>query len=105
LPVVFLAGGPGNQAPPGAAPPKRRVSAVQAAAVQPVQPVQPVQQSGEQDGEQHGDTLVVASPEAPRAPRNRRPYAVVAGLVISFSFFTLLGVTLISALGLPQDIL
>ncbi|AXG80880.1 cytochrome c biogenesis protein DipZ [Streptomyces paludis] len=37
--------------------------------------------------------------------RNLRPYAVVAGLVISFSFFTLLGVTLISALGLPQDIL
>ncbi len=45
-------------------------------------------------------------PDAPaRAPRNRRPYAVVAGLVVSFAFFTLLGVTIISALGLPQDIL
>ncbi|WP_327233238.1 hypothetical protein OG349_03920 [Streptomyces sp. NBC_01317] len=30
---------------------------------------------------------------------------MVAGLVVSFSFFTLLGLTLISALGLPQDIL
>ncbi|MCX5387374.1 cytochrome c biogenesis protein CcdA [Streptomyces sp. NBC_00083] len=40
-----------------------------------------------------------------RQARNRRPYAVVAGLVLSFSFFTLLGVTLLSALGLPQDIL
>lgn len=37
--------------------------------------------------------------------RNRRPYAVVAGLVLSFSFFTLLGVTIISALGLPEDVL
>ncbi|MER7681428.1 cytochrome c biogenesis protein CcdA [Streptomyces sp. NPDC096934] len=37
--------------------------------------------------------------------RNRRPYAVVAGLVLSFSFFTLLGVTIISALGLPEDIM
>ncbi|MGW7066994.1 cytochrome c biogenesis protein DipZ [Streptomyces sp. NPDC054855] len=48
-----------------------------------------------------------ASPQPREAParRNRRPYAVVAGLVLSFSFFTLLGVTLISALGLPQDIL
>ncbi|MFD0070784.1 cytochrome c biogenesis protein CcdA, partial [Streptomyces sp. NPDC127574] len=40
-----------------------------------------------------------------RTRRNRRPYAVVTGLVISFSFFALLGVTLISALGLPDDIL
>ncbi|WP_406134913.1 cytochrome c biogenesis protein CcdA [Streptomyces sp. NBC_01089] len=85
LPVVFLAGGPGSRQPPGAAPPPGRPSAAQ----------------------QDGDVLLAASdaPPAPKAPRNRRPYAVVAGLVISFSFFTLLGVTLISALGLPQDIL
>ncbi|MFJ6513984.1 cytochrome c biogenesis protein DipZ [Streptomyces sp. NPDC091406] len=50
--------------------------------------------------------VATAPPAAPeRAPRNRRPYAVVAGLVVSFAFFTLLGVTIISALGLPQDIL
>jgi cytochrome c biogenesis protein CcdA/thiol-disulfide isomerase/thioredoxin len=35
----------------------------------------------------------------------RRPYAVVAGLVISFSFFTLVGTSLLSLLGLPQDLL
>ncbi|MGW8988147.1 hypothetical protein ACWGQ9_36580 [Streptomyces parvus] len=38
-------------------------------------------------------------------PADRRPYAMVAGLVVSFAFFTLLGVTIISTLGLPQDIL
>lgn len=66
LPVVFLAGGPGADAPPADPPPD--------------------------------------APPA-RPARNRRPYAVVAGLVLSFSFFTLLGVTIISALGLPEDIL
>jgi cytochrome c biogenesis protein CcdA/thiol-disulfide isomerase/thioredoxin len=34
-----------------------------------------------------------------------RAYAVVAGLVISFSIFTLAGSSLLSALGLPQDFL
>ncbi|AZK96999.1 MULTISPECIES: cytochrome c biogenesis protein DipZ [Streptomyces] len=52
-----------------------------------------------------GAVLLEAPSGAPRPPRNRRPYAVVAGLVLSFSFFTLLGVTIISALGLPEDIL
>ncbi|MEW1551266.1 cytochrome c biogenesis protein DipZ [Streptomyces tsukubensis] len=53
-----------------------------------------------------GPVLLEAPPGAPpRPPRNRRPYAVVAGLVLSFGFFTLLGVTIISALGLPEDIL
>jgi cytochrome c biogenesis protein CcdA len=37
--------------------------------------------------------------------RSRRPYAIIAGLVLSFSFFTLLGSLLISALGLPVNIL
>ncbi|MFD4791531.1 cytochrome c biogenesis protein DipZ [Streptomyces sp. NPDC058459] len=50
------------------------------------------------------EALTEDGPPAP-APPNRRPYAVVAGLVLSFSFFTLLGVTIISALGLPEDIL
>jgi cytochrome c biogenesis protein CcdA/thiol-disulfide isomerase/thioredoxin len=40
-----------------------------------------------------------------RARRSRRPYAVIAGLVLSFSFFTLLGSALISLLNLPTDIL
>ncbi|MEV0894222.1 cytochrome c biogenesis protein CcdA [Promicromonospora sp. NPDC050262] len=34
-----------------------------------------------------------------------RPYIVIAGLVLSFSFFTLLGSLLLSVLGLPQDLL
>ena len=36
---------------------------------------------------------------------NLRPIAVIAGLVLSFSAFTLLGSALLSAIGLPQDFL
>jgi cytochrome c biogenesis protein CcdA/thiol-disulfide isomerase/thioredoxin len=35
----------------------------------------------------------------------RRPYAVVGGLVVSFSVVTMIGSSLLSALGLPQDLL
>ncbi|HEY7561652.1 MAG TPA: cytochrome c biogenesis protein DipZ [Gaiellaceae bacterium] len=35
----------------------------------------------------------------------RRPYAIVAGLVASFTVFTLTAATLLSALGLPEDLL
>jgi cytochrome c biogenesis protein CcdA/thiol-disulfide isomerase/thioredoxin len=35
----------------------------------------------------------------------RKPFAIVAGLVVSFSAFTLFGVWLLRKLGLPQDIL
>src|SRR5437763_7960498 len=35
----------------------------------------------------------------------RRPYAIIAGLVVSFTVFTLAAVALLSALGLPQDTL
>jgi cytochrome c biogenesis protein CcdA/thiol-disulfide isomerase/thioredoxin len=35
----------------------------------------------------------------------RRPYAIIAGLVVSFSIFTLVGGSLLSLLGLPQDAL
>jgi cytochrome c biogenesis protein CcdA/thiol-disulfide isomerase/thioredoxin len=34
-----------------------------------------------------------------------RPYAIVAGLVVSFTAFTLAGAALLSALGLPDDLL
>ena len=37
--------------------------------------------------------------------RRRRPFAVVGGLVLSFSVVTLIGSWLLSALGLPQDAL
>ncbi len=39
------------------------------------------------------------------ARRRRRPIAVVFGLVLSFSVFTLLGIWLLGALGLPDDLL
>ena len=63
-----------------------------------------------------GDTLRVA-PRPPRPaahrvgrydrPRGRsyRSFAVVAGLVVSFSIVTLVGSSLLSAIGLPQDFL
>jgi cytochrome c biogenesis protein CcdA/thiol-disulfide isomerase/thioredoxin len=35
----------------------------------------------------------------------RRPYAIVAGLVLSFTLFTLVATALLSALGLPADLL
>jgi len=37
--------------------------------------------------------------------RRYRPYAVIAGLVVSFSAFTLVGSSVLSGLGLPQDLL
>ncbi|MGH3058379.1 MAG: cytochrome c biogenesis CcdA family protein, partial [Gaiellaceae bacterium] len=36
---------------------------------------------------------------------SRRPYAIVAGLVASFTVFTLAAAALLSALGLPDDLL
>ena len=35
----------------------------------------------------------------------RRPYAIIAGLILSFTIFTLAGGALLSALGLPEDLL
>src|SRR5918999_176239 len=35
----------------------------------------------------------------------RRPYAIVAGIVVSFTVFTLVATALLSALGLPGDLL
>jgi cytochrome c biogenesis protein CcdA/thiol-disulfide isomerase/thioredoxin len=53
-------------------------------------------------GKQPGDN---EQPDGSEPRRSRRPYAIIAGLVLSFSFFTLLGSLLISALGLPVNIL
>ncbi|MGX2993394.1 cytochrome c biogenesis protein DipZ [Streptomyces sp. JNUCC 64] len=82
LPVVFLASGTGGEPVPAPA-------------------GRPDTGSGSDVGGGSGGP----SEEPPRPPRNRRPYAVVAGLVLSFGFFTLLGVTIVSALGLPPDVL
>lgn len=46
-----------------------------------------------------------ASTTSSRSERLRRPAAIILGLVISFSVFTLLGSTLLSFIGLPQDFL
>ena len=35
----------------------------------------------------------------------RRPYVIIAGLILSFTIFTLAGGALLSALGLPEDLL
>jgi cytochrome c biogenesis protein CcdA len=37
--------------------------------------------------------------------KRSRPFLIVAGLVVSFTLATLLGSTVLSALGLPQDLL
>ncbi|WP_036971253.1 cytochrome c biogenesis protein CcdA [Promicromonospora kroppenstedtii] len=53
-----------------------------------------------------GGGVATATPDtAVRTRPSLRPYIVIAGLVLSFSFFTLLGSLLLSALGLPQDLL
>ncbi|ALE85880.1 cytochrome c biogenesis protein DipZ [Pseudonocardia sp. HH130629-09] len=52
-----------------------------------------------------GTGVAVAERRETRRRRNLRPYAVIAGLVVSFSFFTLAGSLLISLLGLPADVL
>lgn len=80
LPVVLLAGGSGGRPPAGA-------GAVTAA------------------GPATGGGVALATPPAARARRSPRPYVVIAGMVVSFSFFTLLGTLLLSALGLPGDLL
>ncbi|HEY8407151.1 MAG TPA: hypothetical protein VIK66_04155, partial [Gaiellaceae bacterium] len=47
--------------------------------------------------------IVLAGGSAART--RRRPYAIVGGLVVSFTVFTLSASALLSALGLPQDTL
>ncbi|MBA3488035.1 MAG: redoxin domain-containing protein, partial [Longispora sp.] len=52
-----------------------------------------------------GGSTAVLDPVVEKESRDYRPFKVVAGLVLSFSFFTLAGATLISALGLPENVL
>jgi cytochrome c biogenesis protein CcdA len=47
--------------------------------------------------------LLLAGSAASTSPW--RPFAIVAGLVVSFATFTLAGAALLSALGLPEDLL
>jgi cytochrome c biogenesis protein CcdA/thiol-disulfide isomerase/thioredoxin len=50
-------------------------------------------------------TTVASPPRLRSASRSYRAYAVVGGLVVSFSIVTLVGSSLLSAVGLPQDFL
>ncbi len=52
-----------------------------------------------------GITEPAAPTETGPAPNRYRAYAVIAGLVVSFSIFTLAGVALLKALGLPLGLL
>ncbi len=49
--------------------------------------------------------LADAAGDAPPKPDRRRPFIVIAGLVTSFAVFTLIGASLLAALGLPADLL
>ena len=50
-------------------------------------------------------TLVQTQPPAKKTRRSRRPLKIIAGLILSFSVFTLAGSFLLSVLHLPQDFL
>lgn len=55
-----------------------------------------------------GDTAVAApsaAPQTDRSPSAARPYLVIAGLVVSFSVFTLIGSLVLSLLHLPTDLI
>jgi cytochrome c biogenesis protein CcdA/thiol-disulfide isomerase/thioredoxin len=52
-----------------------------------------------------GGTGAGGTATAVRTRRSLRPYIVIAGLVLSFTVFTLLGSLLLTVLGLPQDLL
>ncbi|GAB3839344.1 cytochrome c biogenesis protein CcdA [Kribbella italica] len=51
-----------------------------------------------------GDVLVEEL-EVGKPPRDFRPLKIIAGIVVSFSLFTLAGSVILSALGLPDDFL
>ncbi|MGC4943535.1 cytochrome c biogenesis protein CcdA [Kribbella sp. DT2] len=51
-----------------------------------------------------GDVLV-EEVEVGKPPRDYRPLKIIAGIVVSFSLFTLAGSVILSALGLPDDFL
>lgn len=50
-------------------------------------------------------TVTVPTAKTAAAPNRYRAYAIITGLVLSFSIFTLAGKALLSALGLPLDLL
>jgi cytochrome c biogenesis protein CcdA/thiol-disulfide isomerase/thioredoxin len=116
LPVIFLTGG--AQAARAAAPPvtagARDAERVPAAVGAPADQAETGHAETDQPsaaGPAAGDAPAAAgrgpssAPPAPSRADGRRPYLVVAGLALSFSFFTLLGTLILSALPLPKDII
>ncbi len=63
------------------------------------------QEQGKQEGEPEQGHQDGRQESGEPGRRSYRPYAVIAGLVVSFSVFTLVGSSLLSAVGLPQDFL
>lgn len=52
-----------------------------------------------------GGSVLVEEIEVGKPPRDFRPLKIIAGIVVSFSLFTLAGSVILSALGLPDDFL
>jgi cytochrome c biogenesis protein CcdA/thiol-disulfide isomerase/thioredoxin len=109
LPVIFFAGGAvagGGTANAGAANEDTASAATAGAGA-----ASAAEANGAAQRKNGGGAVTLAVPETRRerrdrrVRRSRRPYAVIAGLVLSFSFFTLLGSALISLLDLPDSIL
>ncbi|SDR91429.1 Cytochrome c biogenesis protein CcdA [Paraoerskovia marina] len=118
LPVIFFAGGVQGARPDGDAPAEKNPftgapTAVRIGAGGKVVTgrvstgstttlVEPVETTGRLSTSSTASSMVEPV-ETTR--RSWRPYLVILGLVLSFSVFTLLGSLLLTALGLPQDLL
>lgn len=116
LPVIFFAGGANSARSQGAQAAQGSGATYDASGVFPGVRFTGVNLVGK--GAQPISALKSAPPILSGAPKTGfvfrgservvsrwRPYLVVAGLVVSFTVFTLLGSTLLSLLGLPQDII
>jgi cytochrome c biogenesis protein CcdA/thiol-disulfide isomerase/thioredoxin len=80
------------------------VAVVERSAGGGIPPEEPVADPDDGQRPAAGEPAVTPDPEEVRRLR-RHPYAVVGGLVLSFSVTTLVGATVLSALGLPLDLL
>jgi cytochrome c biogenesis protein CcdA/thiol-disulfide isomerase/thioredoxin len=86
LPIIFFAGTAGKTGTAAAAERSRKAAT-----------------AGRPDGD-----LLVQEPESAKKvkpPRDFRPLKIIAGIVVSFSLFTLAGSVILSALGLPDSFL
>jgi cytochrome c biogenesis protein CcdA/thiol-disulfide isomerase/thioredoxin len=104
LPVIFAAGAAGSlDDQPPSAPDEEPAAALVTAAVGPSGA--PPSPAGLPTPTDPGLERRPGGKLRAEARRRRRPLAVVGGLVLSFAVFTLVGSWLLSALGLPEDLL